>query len=279
LTGDADMTEGATTGAVPRRRSSLAPIPGEETGAPPPDAVPRAQGPTADGDGPWLLAGTAETVPAWEHGSDEPDRGPKPVAQKVVAIAFVRARRTGAGKDERLEVVECRAGGNSGANEKTLVTGFVAAFDAWKPKPLVTFNGRGFLVPVLRYACMRHSIAARWLNEAGDGKWEGYMARNSQAWHCDVMDLLCDQRASAYPSLADAARAVGVPHAGDAALDPRSRAASNAATAFLLNARLRLFTGKMSREAHDLSVASLRTVLENGPDEGGARSLLETWTA
>jgi hypothetical protein len=271
------MTDEATRGFAPRRRSSLAPSPGEESCAPPQEVAAQAARPPADGEGPWLLSATVETVPAWEATETEAGRGPKPVAQKVAAIAFVRARRVGSGADERLEVVECRAGGRPGADERQLVTGFMASFDAWKPKPLVTFNGRGFLLPVLRYACMRHRIVARWLNEAGDGKWEGYMARNSQTWHSDVMDLLCDQRASAYPSLADAARAVGVPHPGDAVTDPRSRAASNAAVSFLLHARLRLFTGKMTRDAHDASVESLRVALAAGPGEGGAAALLARW--
>jgi hypothetical protein len=271
------MSEEAAKAFPQRRRSALAPAPGEDSGAPPAAAASQPARAAPDGEGPWLLAATVETLPAWEAVEADGERGPRPVSQKVAAIAFVRARRTGTGAEERLEVVECRAGGRLGMDERTLVAGFMGSFEAWKPRPLVTFNGRGFLVPVLRYACMRHGIPARWLNEAGDGKWEGYMARNSQAWHCDVMDLLCDQRASAYPSLADAARAVGLPHPGDAALDPRSRAAANAAVSLLLHARLKLFTGRMTREAHDASVASLRAAIEAGPAEGGASILLDRW--
>lgn len=247
-------------GAFPRpfRRSSLvthaAPVAAAEPGAPKAgDAK----------DGPWLLAACLETAPAWEDAEVEaevPGRGMKPVRQAVAAIAFVRARIIAPSTDaggERLEVVECRAGGTPGADERTLVSGFWSAFEGWKPR-LVSFNGRGHLLPTLRYASMRHGLTANWLHEAGD-RWSGFGVRFSTAYHADMMDILSDHNASPYPALGDVARAIGLPLSlpepgvGEA----RDRAVANAAAVFSVYLRWMLYTGKMTREGHDAALASL----------------------
>lgn len=230
-----------------------------------------AEQPGTAGDGPWLLAACLETIPAWDDSEAEAEqtgRGLKPVRQVVSAIGFVRARvlapATAAG-GERLDVVECRAGGKPDADERLLLSGFWSSFEAWRPR-LVTFNGRGHLLPTLRYASMRHGLTARWLHDAGD-RWNGFGVRFSAAYHADLMDLLSDHNASPYPALGDVVRAIGLPLAlpEPGAGSPRERAVGNAAAVFGVYLRWMLYTGKMTREGHDAALASLAAARAGQP--------------
>ncbi len=69
---------------------------------------------------------------------------------------------------------------------------------------LVGFNTRGFDLPVLRWRCMAHGIAA-----PGLFGHEHYTRRFSPL-HLDLCELLSDHGASTRPSLAEAAAVVGV---------------------------------------------------------------------
>jgi hypothetical protein len=211
-------------------------------------------------EGPWLLAACAETSEA-QAGPLEIGYSAKPVNQTIEALAFVRARISTSGDGaDGYDVMECRAGGRVGVKERTLVSGFWTSFEAWKPR-LVTFNGRGSLIPVLRYASMRHGLTARWIHEAGD-RWTGYGARFSPERHIDMMDWLSDLHASPYASLSDVAAALGLPGEGDPAQeDARSRAERRAAIIFLVFIRYELFLGHMSAASHRDAVSSLALVL------------------
>lgn len=239
------------------------PTPARPVGA----AAVHAQHPSPD-DGPWLLVVTVQGVT--DDAESEGDGRPapsashlKPINHRLSALGFLRARIVGGIGGERLEVVECRAGGREDTPEHELLVGFWRAFEGWKPR-LVTFGGRSFGLPLLKYASMRHMLTARHLHEAGD-KWSGYGHRYSQTHHIDVMDTLADFHAATFPSLAEVANALGLPHRATVErggiVEARIRAECDAATIFLAYARWRLLTGQMTPDGHAEAAASLRAYI------------------
>ncbi len=49
----------------------------------------------------------------------------------------------------------------------------------------MTWNGRGFDLPVLRLRAMVHGLSAEgWFR--GDSKWDGYAQRYAPDWHCEL---------------------------------------------------------------------------------------------
>ena len=206
--------------------------------------------------GPWLVVLALKTVP-----ESEPEPGAaiaKPMFHRVAAVAFLRAKIHQSATGERLEVVECRAGGRPESSERELLAGFWRAFEEWKPK-LVTWNGRGFGLPVLKFRSMRQQLTARYLHEAGD-KWSGYGNRYAQSHHVDLMDSLSDFHASPFPSLNDVAKCFGISTppkhdvaelmaAGDIAA-VREQAKSEAQVVFDAYARWRAFTGAMTWDSY-----------------------------
>lgn len=212
-------------------------------------------------DGPWLLVLTVQGAPDPALPPMPENSAVRPITHRLEALGFLRARIGGTSGAELLEVVECRAGGLEGMPEAELLVGFWRSFETWRPR-LVTFGGRGYGVPLLKYSSMRHLMTARHLHEAGD-KWSGYGHRYAQTHHVDVMDTLADFHAAPFPSLAEVAEALGLPHRPvTEGGGPRVRAECDAATIFLAYARWRLLTGQMSLEGHAAAEASLRRVLE-----------------
>lgn len=140
-------------------------------------------------------------------GDDQGPKGfPPPPAHRVVAISYARLHR---GEDGRLHFRDVRSGGEPGSSELELIEGFWRFFSQTTPT-LLTWNGRGFDVPVLLWRGMRHGIAVpTWFE--GSSRYENYDARYAPAWHSDLMDLLSGYGASPRVSLDLAARAVGAP--------------------------------------------------------------------
>jgi hypothetical protein len=222
-------------------------------------------------EGPFLLVLDAETRPD-RSAAPEGDDALKPMFHAVAALAFLRCRILQDGGEEWYEALECRAGGKPRTSEADLLSGFWKSFEAWKPR-LVTFNGRGFVLPVLKYRSMRQMMTARYLHEAGD-KWSGYGHRYSLTHHIDMMDVLSDHHASTFPSLPEVAAALDIPlpaksgdteaAQGEAGIEAaRAAAESDVVAIYLAYLRWRLFTGKITREGHAKSVASLRRCLES----------------
>lgn len=135
---------------------------------------------------------------------------PRQPFHKVVAISFLEAEihRDESGM-ERYELKELRSGGKENASEKELLEGFFKYLERNRAR-LVSFNGRTFDLPVLRYRAMVHGLQAKWLYSSGD-KWNSYMSRYSLDWHCDLLDALSDFGASARIKLNEVCSVLGFP--------------------------------------------------------------------
>ena len=81
---------------------------------------------------------------------------------RVVAISFLEAEMERDGNQEAYLLRGLRSGGEAGFDEKQLLQGVFGYFERLKPR-LVSFNGRGFDLPVLKYRAMVHGVSAPWL--------------------------------------------------------------------------------------------------------------------
>ena len=128
---------------------------------------------------------------------------------KVVAISFVEVGISSDGDYQHFTLKEVRSGGESGYSEQELLRGFFSFFARKQPR-LVSFNGRTFDLPVLKYRAMVHGIPCKYLYSSGD-KWNNYLNRYSSDWHCDLLEALSDFGASASVKLSEVCAAFGLP--------------------------------------------------------------------
>ena len=154
-----------------------------------------------------LMVVDIETIP--DVNFHEGDKFPKIPYHQVVAIAFLEAEIERADGTETYNLIEIRCGGEVDSSEEQLLGGFFQYFERSKPR-LVTHNGRGFDIPVLKYRAMLHGIRAPWLHKGGD-RYGNYRYRYSSEWHCDLMDVLADYGASKSIKLDEVSKLFGFP--------------------------------------------------------------------
>ncbi|MBL4748900.1 MAG: 3'-5' exonuclease [Magnetovibrio sp.] len=115
---------------------------------------------------------------------------PRQPFHKVVAVSFLSAEIERQGRYETYFLKELRSGGKTDSPERDLVTGFFKWLDQRHPR-LVSYNGRGFDIPVLRHRAMVHGVQASAFHDTSN-KWENYTSRYAQDWHCDLQEALTD---------------------------------------------------------------------------------------
>ncbi|MFQ5508985.1 MAG: 3'-5' exonuclease [Leptospirillia bacterium] len=217
---------------------------------------------------------------------------------RVVAISYVQcaveradeAQTDGPGK-LRYTLARVGSGGTEKSDEKELIEGFYHYIDQRHPR-LVSFNGRGFDLPVLKYRAMLHGISASGFFDASN-KWENYTQRYADAWHADLLETLSDFGASARVRLDEVCRTLGFPgklgtDGGDveglfrdnriAAI--RDYCETDVLNTYLVFLRWELLRGTISPTAHDASVAEVAAYLaserETRPHLG---EFLDAWQA
>lgn len=115
---------------------------------------------------------------------------PRQPFHRVVAVSFLAAEIEHDGRHESYFLKELRSGGDEKARERDLVAGFYQWVDKKHPR-LVSYNGRGFDLPVLRHRAMVHGITAAAYHDISN-KWENYTSRYAQDFHCDLQEALTD---------------------------------------------------------------------------------------
>jgi 3'-5' exonuclease len=217
-----------------------------------------------------LMAADIETMPDLEIMPPEwpKEKFPPHHCHQVVAVSFVEAeidRSTGV---ERYIVKNCRSGGEVHYDEQLLLKGFWHRFGKVKPR-VVTWNGRGFDLPVLRLRAMMYGIqAASWF-QSGD-KWSGYTQRYQPDWNCDLMEQVADYGAGQRIGLQDIADMIGLPgkiggHGSEVAdmmargeiEKVRSYCESDCLNLFVAYVRWALLTGRTDAAGHNASLESL----------------------
>jgi predicted PolB exonuclease-like 3'-5' exonuclease len=163
-----------------------------------------------------------------------------------------------------------------GKDEPGMLNDFAAFMDARRPH-LVTWNGRGFDLPVLVLRSLRQGLSWPWYYRERD-----YRYRYSEDGHLDLCDALSDHGAGRMTSLDGAARLIGLPgkdgvdgsqveglfHAGQLDALKQYCLADVAQTAFLF-LRYRLLVGQLDRESYTRTATALLEAL--AADERTAR--------
>lgn len=127
------------------------------------------------------------------------EKFPKLPLHKVAVLAALVAERV----DGVWRVKSLGAPHIEERTETDLISAFAARVDTLRPT-LVTFNGNGFDLPVLRYRAMVNGIAASGLTS------RPYFKRYDQA-HVDLCDELASFQSNAKASLDDLCKMMGLP--------------------------------------------------------------------
>ena len=217
---------------------------------------------------------------------------PRQPFHKVVAISFLEAeieRSGGVSSGESYHLRELRSGGEAGFDEKQLLQGFFSYFERLKPR-LVSYNGRGFDLPVLKYRAMVHGIQAPWLYDAGD-KWNSYQSRYSADWHCDLLEVLSDFGASARGKLNEVCSVLGFPGKfgvdgskvadmidGGDVQGVRDYCETDVLNTYLVYLRFMLHRGNIDTEAYNRAVADIITLIETeGVERPHLKQFMDAW--
>ena len=135
---------------------------------------------------------------------------PRQPFHKVVAISFLEAEiETLRDGTEVYTITEVRTGGSEVSSEEEIIKGFFNYLSKSTPR-LVSYNGRTFDLPVLKYRAMKYGVSAPWLYKSGD-KWNNYNQRYSLDWHCDLLEAFSDFGASARCKMNEICAIMGIP--------------------------------------------------------------------
>jgi len=119
---------------------------------------------------------------------------------QVVAISYAHLCR-----EESELVLKCVAtGGQVDSSEKDLIHGFFQFIEQHHPQ-IVSYNGRGFDMPVLKYRAMKHQLSCpTWFIKRYDYRYD-------QKQHVDLLEVFSDFGASARCSLEEIATCFDIP--------------------------------------------------------------------
>lgn len=137
---------------------------------------------------------------------------------KVVCISAVMADKFG--NFMRVSTLQ-------GKNEKEKIAEFLKFINSHNPR-LVSFNGRGFDLPMIMVRAMKYNLDANAYFETNDqitnkNKWENYRSRYDGRFHLDLLDHISDFRAVSGLKLDYLCATLGLPGkydvSGDQVLD------------------------------------------------------------
>jgi predicted PolB exonuclease-like 3'-5' exonuclease len=129
---------------------------------------------------------------------------------KVVAISFLEATiEQNVDRTEKYILTDLRSGGTEGSTEEEIIKGLFNHLVKKAPR-FVSYNGRTFDLPVLKYRAMKYGISVPWLYKSGD-KWNNYSQRYSLDWHCDLLEAFSDFGASARCKMNEICSIMGIP--------------------------------------------------------------------
>lgn len=181
------------------------------------------------------------------------------------------------------------SGGTSESSEKELLEGFFHLIETRTPR-LVSFNGRGFAIPVLKYRAMAHGLSCpKWVS-SGD-RWHHYESRYSSVYHVDLLEVLSDYGASTRCSLSEIAAALNVPRvtseedvsvralfeSGELSV-LRDQCETDVCSMLLIFLRWQLFQGALNQEAYAHLMQSIYNYLDIEREEQSHFSnILEAW--
>jgi predicted PolB exonuclease-like 3'-5' exonuclease len=200
---------------------------------------------------------------------------------RVVAISYLQGtveRAEGAQAEApgqvRYTLTRLASGGDAKSSERELIEGFFGYIEQASPR-LVSYNGRSFDLPVLKYRAMLHGLSAPRFFDTSN-KWENYTQRYADAWHTDLLEALSDYGASARVRLDEVCRVLGLPGklettaedvaglyaAGDVA-SIRNYCETDVVNTYLLFLRYELLRGTISPAIHEACTGEVASYLDS----------------
>ena len=205
--------------------------------------------------------------------------------QRVVAISGVL--RTG----DQLKVWSL---GNADSPERELIERFFAGVEKYSPT-LVSWNGRGFDLPVLHYRALLHEVAAPRYWDTGEGdasfRWNNYISRFHQR-HTDLMDVIAGYENRCTAPLDEISALLGFPgkmgmnggqvwdsyQAGDQA-GIRNYCETDVLNTYLVFLRFELIRGHLMPDAYARECQLVRDLLAQDDAPPHFREFHDAWKA
>jgi 3'-5' exonuclease len=203
-----------------------------------------------------------------------------------IAIATLQA-------DENYRIRSLGCLGVDRFSEAELVARFWQIFDS--AATLITFNGRGFDLPVLEIQALKHGLSLPRYFASGDAR-QNYRNRYNEACHLDLCDFLSNFGAAHRRGSLDAlARLVGLPgkysiagedveylHRQKRLKEINQYCTTDTLQTFLLFLRVELLRGRLGPEAYREVVAAAREYLAQRAASAGSDNFLadflQRWT-
>ncbi|UAT42805.1 3'-5' exonuclease [Anaplasmataceae bacterium AB001_6] len=128
---------------------------------------------------------------------------------KIVMLSILHAKVS---EEGFLSMKKISSIGLDNNTEHDIVKHFFSIFRPGKFLPIiVSFNGKIFDLPVLKYRAMKHFIQLGHFHSAGD-KWNSYNQRYTGLdWHCDLLEFLSDYKASAPVKMLEICSLLNIP--------------------------------------------------------------------
>jgi len=183
--------------------------------------------------------------------------------------------------------------GTMESNEADLLQRFYEGIEKYSPR-LVSWNGRGFDLPVMHYRALLHGVSAPryWETGANDQsyKWNNYISRYHDR-HTDLMDVLAAYENRAVAPLDQIATLLGFPGkmgmSGDKVWDSysagnlaaiRNYCETDVLNTYLVYLRFELMRGHLGNGAYETECERVRAMLK---DEAKPHLLefLDKWSA
>lgn len=229
----------------------------------------------------------------------------KPVFHQVVAISAIIAEIT---KDGFYEIKKIGSFGSSGSgeekSEKSILSGFCeylaknansvkeeknyAPYSKSSPNQirLISFNGRGFDIPVIKYRAMKHNISAQVISSTEGLK--NYTYRYDLTKNTDLLEVLTDFNSSPRISLKELTSMLKIPSKTDMSgsdvsdfiekkqfKEVEKYCEQDALITYIAFLRYRIMDGTINQSQFDDSIENLKEYLQNNLSESNAY-LLET---
>jgi len=198
---------------------------------------------------------------------------------KVIVISFLEAEiHQDEEGGEYYVLKDIRSGGKPNSPEKDLIQGFFQKLNEIRPR-LVSFNGKTFDLPVLKYRAMKYGVQAKWLHKSGD-KWNNYNSKYSFDWHCDLLEAFSDFGQSAKIKMNEICALFDLP--GKINIDGsmveelfhakkveeiRDYCELDVVNTYLLYLRYMHHTGTLSQSSYENCISDLISFIENKTEE------------
>lgn len=181
--------------------------------------------------------------------------------------------------------------GDPDSPEEEIIQRFYDGIERFSPM-LVSWNGRGFDLPVLHYRALIHGISAPRYWETGDEdqsfRWNNYINRFHER-HTDLMDVLSGFEGRAVAPLDQIAGVCGFPGkmgmSGDKVWDCfmegdvgaiRNYCETDVLNTYLVFLRYELMRGRKSRQGYEESCKNLREMLQS-EGKSHIQEFLDAW--